>query len=121
MSLLINSYNRDAETNEIQLFDVEEHSQELGGFESCRKTLWGSHTAERFGLVLLLTLRESDLYAEGEDLLQLETEAQTILQFIDVFALETHHSEEFIYHRTQNILQAIAKAREVENGGVVIW
>ena len=121
MSLLINSYERDEKTNKIQLHEVEDHSLELGGFENCRKTFWGSHTSERFGLDLLCSLREYDLYAEGEYLLQLENEAKIILQFIDVFERETHFSKDFIYHRTSNILRAIAKAKEVHNGGVVIW
>lgn len=121
MSLLINSYERDEKTNKIQLHEVEDHSLELGGFENCRKTFWGSYTAERLGLELLCSLREYDLYAEGEHLTQLENEAKTILQFTDVFERETHFSKEFITQRTQNLLRAIARAKEVENGGVVIW
>jgi len=121
MSLLINSYERDEKTDKIQLHEVDDHSLELGGFESCRKTFWGSHTAQRLGLELLCTLRECDLYAEGKFLVELENEAKTILRCIEVFERETSHSKEFITQRTENLLRAIAKAKESKNGGVVIW
>src|SRR5262249_13946777 len=109
----------DAKTDEIHWLEAESASLESGGFESCRQELWGSATAKRLGLTLLPMLAEQDLYAEGDTLLQLESEAQIIHQSVDMLAKDTGYPADFIAQRTRNILTAVAKA--VARGGVVIW
>ncbi len=119
MSLLVNAYKRD-EAGKVVFLDVEDHSQELAGFETFRKTFYGGQPARSLGLRLLPSLGEGDLYCEGEDLPKLRQEADIILQNIELFTEEAAADSEVLQFRILNILAAIQRAQHA-NGGVVIW
>jgi hypothetical protein len=92
---------------------------ECAGFERSRNDLWGHESAGLLGLVLLPSLAQSDLYAEGTALDALEAEVQTLLTNLDRFSGATGYSADYIESRCRNILRAIAKARAID-GGVYI-
>ena len=120
MSLIVNVYQR-GEDGAIILLDSPNHSEELAGVEVCRQQLWGAASTRSLGLTLLPSLAESDLYAEGDDLTQLGQEAQTILENVAFLARETGYGDEYIAFRTRNILSAVERAKQVAQGGVVVF
>ena len=92
----------------------------LFAFEVCRRDLWGHAEMESLGIRMLIELREYDLLVDcKEDFDTLAQDAHLILSNINLIARETKYDEEFIRFRIQNLLDAIAKAREV-NGGVYV-
>ena len=117
MSLTVNTYTGEGTT--YQSIYVE-HSEELFGFEVCRRELWGHPIMPRLGLSLLPSLKDTDICAEGESpLAQLEAEARLILAQMAQIETATKYTEEFVAFRLQNLLRAIARAREL-GGGVYI-
>jgi hypothetical protein len=118
MTLIVNTFIRTANGG-MDFVDVD-HSDELAGFESCRTDLWGHVSVRALGLKLLPTLAEQDIYAEGDDIRQLESDVHLLLSHVMTVAEKTKYSTDFINHRCQNMLNAIRRAREV-GGGVVIW
>jgi hypothetical protein len=116
MTLLVNVY-RYEESGEMIILEPNNHSEELAGFESYRNTFYGSQVAKSLGLQLLPTLANTNLYVESQDLINLQLEAELILQNMFLFI---GIDAETIQFRIHNILKAIAQAREI-GGGVVIW
>lgn len=119
MSLLVNAYRRN-DAGEMVFLDPDDGSKELAGFEVYRKTFYGGEAAQSLGLRLLPSLRETDLYVEGEDLNKLQSEAQLVAQNIQLFVAEAGDNAEGLLPRIRNILDAIDRARK-DHGGVVIW
>lgn len=119
MTLSVHAYRR-SEAGEMEFIDPIDSTEELAGFESFRKTFYGGATARSFGLQLLTSLAESNVYAEGQLLAILEAEANVILQNIEQFVPEARAEIDTLQFRVQNILRAIARARQFQ-GGVVIW
>lgn len=75
---------------------------------------------QQLGLVLLPRLSEGGfILISGEALAQLEHEATLIQANVDLILQHTPYDQQFIMGRTDNILHAIHKAREV-NGEVMI-
>ena len=118
MSLSVNAYTRRPDGG-MEIVSVDS-SEELAGFERCRRELWGHEFVRGLGLTLLPTLAEGDIYAEGEAVGRLERDTQCLLTHVTSVAAATRYTTEFITQRCQNILGAISRAREI-GGGVVIW
>lgn len=95
-------------------------SQDLAGFESYRRQLYGSRAARALGLTLLPTLEGGDIYAEGEDVNRLRAEAELALANVELFVAEAGASAESLRPRFANIIAAAHRAAAV-GGGVVIW
>ena len=75
---------------------------------------------ERLGLSLLPSLKDTDIYAEGETLLtELEAEARLVLSQLADIAQATQAGEKYIVSRVQNLLDAITQAK-VLGGGVYV-
>ena len=119
MSLLVNVYTR-APDGKMVVVDPAEPADELAGFESYRRQLYGSEAARALGLRLLPTLDGDNLYAEGADLDRLRAEAETALANIERFKAETQATAEGLRPRFENIIAATRRAAEL-GGGVVIW
>jgi hypothetical protein len=119
MSLLVNVYKR-LPGGGIELVEPEHHHQELAGFESYRRRLYGSSAARSLGLQLLPTLEHCDIYAEGADVDRLRAEAELALTNIELFEAETGTTGENLRPRFENIIDAARKAVAI-SGGVVIW
>ena len=73
----------------------------------------------QLGLVLLPSLRETDIFAEGEKLRALEKEIRTINSALLQITEATSYPGDFIAFRCQNALRAVEVAREL-GGGVYI-
>jgi hypothetical protein len=117
MTLLVHPYTRKADGT---FESVEtEYVDRMAGFESCRTDLWGHEAARSLGLVLLPSLADDDVYAEGVDLDLLEREVQTLLANQDRLAQTTGYAADYIESRCGNFLRAIAQARAL-CGGVYI-
>ena len=119
MSLLVNVFIRDQE-DQVVVLDEASSGSELAGYEVCRRTLYGGKTAQSLGLVLLPTLQEQDLYAEGGAVDLLAQEATIILKHIALFAQESGFEPAYIQQRIKNIIHATEMAKKV-SGGVLIW
>lgn len=119
MSLLVNVYTRTPD-GEMVFVHPAEHSEELAGFESYRRKLYGSEAARVLGLRLLPKLDGEDLYVEGADLDRLRAEAEMALANVERFEAETGVTVERLRPRFENIIAATQRAAELD-GGVVIW
>ena len=119
MSLLVNVYVRD-ENGQMSFIEPEHPSQELVGFESYRQVLYGSHAAISLGLTLLPSLATGDVYAQGDDLAHLRSDAERALSNIELFESEAGVEAERLRPRFENILRAVGMAEGVGGGGV-IW
>lgn len=118
MSLIVNTYTRTPD-GRMDIIEVD-HSEELAGFERCRQDLWGHISVRALGLVILPTLANSDIYAEGEAIVQLERDTNLILTNVSAVVEATQYTSDFVIKHCQNILRAIRLAHEIK-GGVVIW
>jgi hypothetical protein len=139
MSLIVYAYKRDPATGEMSDLDnkpTPPHS-DLAGFESWRQSVYGSPTARALNLVLLASLGNRDVYAEGADLDGLKSEVDILLanvstiapggkdergnRIMSAFALQggvqvpVDH-ESAIRFRLENILEAVRLAKEVTDG-----
>jgi len=94
--------------------------QTLAGFESYRTKLYGSEAAKQLGLVILPKLATQDLNISGEEVAQLQAEAELILQDVEKFAEQTDLDAEYIQSRVGNIVLACKIAINA-HGNVVIW
>ena len=102
------------------ILEPESHSEELAGFESWRKTVYGSRAAQSLDLKLLSSLATEDVYARGVDLQRLQVEIETALANLSIFAEESGADVNSIRFRFENIIKAVRKAINIR-GGVVIW
>jgi hypothetical protein len=119
MTLLVNTFTRSPD-GAMQLAEPAEQSQELAGFESYRRKVYGGAMARSLGLQILPTLASSDLYVEGNDVARLLAEAELALANVEVFAAEAETTTDSLAQRFQNIATACRHALST-GGGVVIW
>lgn len=119
MTLVVNAYVRDS-CGEMNFIEPEHSWEELAGFESYRRTLYGSQAALSLGLKLLPILANSNVYAEGPDLEQLRHECELALVNVELFEAESGACAESLRSRFENIICAVERASRV-GSGVVIW
>src|SRR6516165_12282738 len=105
MSLSVSTYIRRPDGG-MEIVSVDS-SDELAGFECCRRDLWGHEFVRGLGLTLLPTLAEGDIYAEGEAVGRLQSDIQCLLDHVTSVAEATRYTTDFITQRCQNILGAI--------------
>lgn len=117
MSLIVSAYKR-LPDGSVEWLDVADHSNDLAGFESSRRTFWGSDTVKALGLSLLPTLASSDIWAEGADLVLLESEIDTLSSHLDLFP----DQQEYWRVRLANVKTAIQSAKRLSagQGGIYI-
>jgi hypothetical protein len=111
MTLMVKPYKR-LEDGSIVWIDLPDPAADLAGVESARQTFWGSATAQRLGLVFAPTLRDTDIWAEGDDLIRLEHEIMILLTHLDTFIDE----QDYWQFRLANVQAAIVLARSIPNG-----
>jgi hypothetical protein len=116
MSLSVSAYKRNSE-NELEWLTPAEPFNDLAGFESTRKNFWASEEVRNLGLTLLPTLKERDIWAEGVELIQLESEINILAHALP--ALNSSYGYEYLQFRLSNIKEAIRLAKE-SLGGVNI-
>ncbi len=96
MSLIVYPYKYDPSTGKRE--DLTKDSQSAG-FEAWRTQVWGSEVVRSLHCQLLPSLEKGDIYAEGADLDQLETEALLLLQQVDLIATRTRTREDCLPNR----------------------
>ncbi|MFI7010560.1 hypothetical protein [Streptomyces sp. NPDC050145] len=125
MSLLVEVFVRDPDGT-LRILDVPDDVYQSGGFESWRKTVWGSDLVRSLGARLLPQLSADDLYAEADQVPRLLDEVALVREHLDTVARGTRHPREVEEHRDQiahrlRIIEASChKALEI-GGGVLIW
>lgn len=66
----------DEEVGEMIFQNMEHYADTTAGFEVCRTSLYGSELAHSLGLVMLTSPADANIYAPGEEVLQLKAEAE---------------------------------------------
>ena len=111
MSLLVSAYRR-LPDGHLEWIDMPEPGAELAGFESTRKTFWGSTMAQRLGLRLVTELEHHDVYAEGDALAVLEHEIDILMKNLHLFPAHDGYWQQ----RLGNVKRAIEVARAISDG-----
>ncbi|MFE6889633.1 hypothetical protein [Streptomyces sp. NPDC057694] len=125
MSLLVEVFVRDPD-GEMRILDVPDDVYQSGGFESWRKTVWGSPTARSLGARLLPLLAIDDLYVEAPDVPALLAEVDLLRTHAAELARATarvctsEQQRRGIEQRLRIIEESCRKALEI-GGGVLIW
>lgn len=91
----------------------------MAGVEIARTELWGAYVMYQLELKIIPHLAHGNIHVSGEELDDLEREANIILANMDKITRKVRFDESTISQRTNNILNAIRKAREV-NGTLTI-
>jgi hypothetical protein len=87
------------------------------GFETTRKSFWGHDIMRDMGLEILpQLLYEGWLIIENDELDKVENELLKIQQNQTLISEKTGWDELFVMSRTNNILRALSKARQVGGG-----
>ncbi len=117
MSLIVSPYQRRADGS-IEWIDLPTPGSDLAGVESTRDTFWVSPTAQALGLTLVTTLDQTDVWAEGSNLVLLEREIAILIAHLDLFPGQ----EDYWRIRLANVQTAIQLAKHVPDnqGGVYI-
>ena len=108
------------EDGKMIFYDSEDSSEPLAGFEVYRTEVYGSELAKRLGFKVLPTLASNNIYAKGQEVNKLKTEAETIMREASAFAEQFNNDAETIKYRADNIRKACIRARKMQ-GNVVIW
>lgn len=121
MSLIVYPYHIDTESGKhIELEGVTKPFNDLFGPENWRYKVWGSQYLLDNGFIILPTLKNSDIYAEGEDISLLEKELISIKTSIDVLSTKLSVDKDSLLSRIENALKAITVAKININSGVYI-
>ena len=99
---------------------IQEPFNDVFGFESWRYSVWGSSVLQQLNCSILNSLKNSNVYAEGTDLDQLEIEFNQILESLENIQEALQVSPNLIKTRVKNGIEAIRIAKTFSNGGVVI-
>jgi hypothetical protein len=112
MTLSVEVYYYDKTSGEEKPF---KDSYGVFGFEVARTQLWGAEIMKQLGLEILPLLEErSELIIEGEELDQLELEANLIIRNVDLILEKTKYGDitSRITNYAENLLRAVKLARE---------
>ena len=125
MSLLVEVFVREPDGG-IRILDVPDDVYRSGGFESWRRTVWGSEFVRSLGARFLPVLADDDLYVEAEDVPEFRREVALLRSRLDELAHGTERPgtveerRHQIETRLRIIEDSIRKALEI-GGGVLIW
>lgn len=121
MSLTVSPYIRNKDL-EIVYSDVlvKPPFNDLFGIESWRIRVWGAKTVEELGCTILPSLKRADIFAEGKELEELETELFQIKKELKYISDKLKIDEKSIEFRIRNALEAIRIAKKHPTGGVNI-
>jgi len=122
MSLTVYPYRRN-QVND-QIIEIEDRiSSEytnLFGLESWRFRVWGATALKEMECKILPTLSKMDIYAEKEELYQLEQELIQVLRQTEKLSVLLKVNKDSLMYRVKNALAAINVAKKHQNGGVCI-
>lgn len=115
-----------APDGEMRVLDVPEGVNDSAGFESWRRTVWGSDLVRSLGAGFLPVLLDDWMEVEPGELPELLAEIALLREHLDVIAAGTERPRSVEEHRDQlanrlrNIEAAVRRAQELE-AGVLIW
>ncbi len=120
MSLLVYAYQRALGKGTADFIPLEPSDgySELAGFETWRTEVWGSSALIELGARILPRLAVGDIYAEGDEIADLEADVNLVLEHgRTLFGADGFESVET---RAQNILDAVRIARMHPHRGVYV-
>ncbi|WP_438449466.1 hypothetical protein [Gorillibacterium sp. sgz5001074] len=92
------------------------------GFESCRKTLWGIDLIRELGCELIYSLNSRDIFVFDEDIDKLKSELHILIDNLEIIKLHTIYNKDFIEFRVRNALEMIKVVlKEKDKVGIAIW
>ena len=119
MSLSVTLVTLDPKTKQIA--DTDEYPQDgsdLAGFESWRKTVYGSDAVISRGATFLPQLAVTDLMIDGDELTAFESELETLVGDLQNICHDLHQDFETLGFRLHNILNATKTAIKE---GKAVW
>jgi hypothetical protein len=125
MTLAVDVFVRDAD-GEWRVLDVPEGCDDSAGFESWRRTVWGSGTVRSLGARYLPVLAEDNLLVEAPEVPDFLREVALLRANLDLIAATTERPRGITERRDQlesrlrNIEAAALRALE-SGAGVLIW
>ena len=125
MSLSVDVFLRDPD-GQRRILDVPEGRDDSAGFESWRRTVWGSPSVRATGARFLPVLADGDLEVEAGDVAEFLREVALLRDHLDAIAESTRRPRGLAEHRAglvrrlRNLEVAALHARVIE-GGVLIW
>ena len=122
MSLLVSIVSKDTNVN-IEKIEKEIYNShnELFGFESWRKEVWGNEIMESIGCNLLYSLSQKDVYVYDSDIQILKHELYKVIEQIETVSKVTRVNKEAIEFRVRNALEMVRVAeKHSDNVGIVI-
>ncbi|MGC0329273.1 hypothetical protein RKD23_002263 [Streptomyces sp. SAI-170] len=125
MSLLVEVFVREPDGS-MRILDVPDDVFQSGGFESWRRTVWGSDLVRSLGARFLPVLAEENLEVEAGQVPEFLREVALLRAHLDSIAQGTEHPRTVEEHRghievrLRIIEDSAHKALEI-GGGVLIW
>ncbi|MGN7763386.1 hypothetical protein ACTJKB_18230 [Paenibacillus sp. 22594] len=94
----------------------------LFGFESCRKNLWGIDLIRELGCELIYSLKSRDIIVFDGEIEKLRSELLILFDNLDIIKLHTIYDKDFIEFRVRNALEMIKVVlKEKDKVGIAIW
>ncbi|MFJ4280867.1 hypothetical protein [Streptomyces massasporeus] len=125
MSLSVDVFLRERD-GQRRILDVPEGRDDAAGFESWRRTVWGSEPVRALGARFLPVLHDDDLEIEAEEVAEFLREVALLREHLDAIAENTRRPRGLTEHRAglvrrlRNLEVAALHARMID-GGVLIW
>jgi len=124
----VDVFSADENGKMLEVFDVPEGCSDLAGFESWRRTVWGSETVKSLGAQFFPQLAEDDLYVAPDQVQSFIEDCALLRSNLGLISRGAAASavgreldqEDVVSRRLANIEDAAARALAV-GAGVVIW
>ncbi|MEU4468659.1 hypothetical protein AB0G20_34075 [Streptomyces sp. NPDC024017] len=98
MSLSVDVFLREPD-GQWRILDVPEGRDDSAGFESWRRTVWGSEPVRALGARFLPVLADDDLEVEAEDVAEFLREVALLRDHLDAIAENTQRPRGLAEHR----------------------
>ncbi|MEU6472277.1 hypothetical protein ABZ927_02945 [Streptomyces massasporeus] len=125
MSLSVDVFLREPD-GQRRILDVPEGRDDSAGFESWRRTVWGSEPMRALGARFLPVLADGDLEIEAGEVAEFLREVALLRDHLDAIAENTWRPRGLAEHRAglvrrlRNLEVAALHALMIE-GGVLVW
>lgn len=123
MSLTVSIISQDESFDTTALEkEIPAPHNDLFGVENCRYSLWGHSVMKNLGCNQIYSLRETNVYAYDDDVIELKKELEKILDKIELVSKETGFEKDYIEFRVKNALETIKIVeKNIEKVGLALW